>query len=76
MRIKICKLLLATIGRLFPLRRHWGGRVGNWFRCLMAKGIVRKIGKNCIVERGAEIIEQCVFGDGTGIGPKCVIGSA
>lgn len=32
------------------------------------------MGKNCIVEKGAEIMENCEFGDGTGIGPNCMIG--
>ena len=32
------------------------------------------MGVHCIVEKGAEIMEDCVFGDGTSIGPDCMIG--
>lgn len=51
-----------------------GGAIGNWFRCLVASGIVHQMGKNCIIERGAEIMEDCILGDNTGIGPSCMIG--
>lgn len=70
----ICKMLLGTIGRLFPLRRHPGGKIGNTLRCFFTKGIVHEMGKGCIVEKGAEIMEDCVFGDYTSIGPDCMIG--
>lgn len=32
------------------------------------------MGRNCIVEKGAEIMEDCILGDSTSIGPNCVIG--
>lgn len=32
------------------------------------------MGCSCIVEKGAEIMEDCVLGDATSIGPNCVIG--
>lgn len=32
------------------------------------------MGQGCIIERGAEIMEKCVFGDCTSIGPNCMIG--
>lgn len=73
-RQKICKFLLLTVGRILPLQRHPGGRISNKIRCLIAKGIVKEIGSNCIIERGAEIMEGCVMGDGTSIGPDCMIG--
>ena len=73
-RRNICKVLLATIGRTLPLRRHPGGRIGNALRCLFTKGIISTMGKNCIIEKGAEILEDCIFGDRTSIGPYCMIG--
>lgn len=33
------------------------------------------MGNNCIVESGAEILEDCIFGDGTAIGQNCMIGA-
>lgn len=32
------------------------------------------MGQNCIVERGAEIMEGCQLGERTGIGPDCMVG--
>ena len=74
LRIKFCKLLLATIGRILPLRSHIGGKISNRIRCLLVKGIIAQMGRNCIIEKGAEIMEGCVFGDCTGIGPNSMIG--
>ena len=74
MRLNLCKFLLGTIGKILPLRRHPGGRIANKMRCLFTKGIVKEIGSNCIIESGAEIMEGCVLGDFTSIGPNCMIG--
>lgn len=74
MKIQLCKFLLKTVGRILPLRRHAGGRASNKIRCTFVKGIIDKMGTGCIVETGAEILEGCVFGDNTSIGPFCMIG--
>lgn len=74
MKVKICKFLLATIGKILPLRRRPGGKLANAIRCLITKGIVKSFGEHCIVERGAEVLEECIFGDYTSIGPDCLIG--
>lgn len=72
--ISMNKALLGTIGKWLPLRRHPGGKLANKIRCHFAKKIIKSMGKNCIVEKGAEIMENCVFGDKTSIGPDCMIG--
>lgn len=74
LKIKVYKLLLATIGKILPLRSHFGGKISNRIRCFITKGIIQQMGENCIVEKGAEIMEGCVFGDCTGIGPNSMIG--
>ena len=68
------KAMLGTVGKMLPLRRHPGGRFGNAVRCFFTKRIIKSMGKHCIVEKGAEILENCVFGDYTSIGPNCMIG--
>ena len=70
----ICKFLLKHLGGMLPLQRHPGGKLGNRIRCRLAKGIVKQMGDNCIVEPRAEIMEGCVLGNRTGIGPDCLIG--
>ncbi len=74
MKNKICRFLLATIGKMLPLRYHPGGVIANRIRCLFVRGIVNKMGSDCIVEPGAEVHEGCVLGDQTSIGPNCMIG--
>lgn len=76
MGVRLCKFLLASVGRILPLRRHPGGGISNKIRCCITKGIVKSMGKDCIIERGAEIMEGCEFGDATSIGPNCLIGSS
>lgn len=73
-KIKICKLLLSTVGRMLPLNRHPGGRFANKARCFITKGIVKSMGKNCVVEKGAEIHEDCVLADGAAVGVNCMVG--
>lgn len=74
MGVNLNKALLGTIGKWLPLRRHPGGGIANSLRCWITRGIVKKMGKNCIVEKGAEILEDCILGDNTSIGPNCMIG--
>ena len=71
----IGKFFLSTFGKILPLKRHPGGHIANWLRCLFAKMIVDEMGKGCNVESGAEIMEHCKIGDHTGIGPRAVIGA-
>ena len=70
----LCKFLLGSVGKILPLRRHPGGKIGNIIRCSITKGIIKNMGKYCIIEKGAEVMEDCIFGDGTSIGPHCMIG--
>ncbi len=70
----VSKALLGTVGKALPLRRHPGGKIANRLRCSFAKGIVSQMGKHCIVEKGAEVLEDCVLGDYSSIGPYCMIG--
>lgn len=32
------------------------------------------MGSSCIIEKGAEVMEDCILGDATAIGPYCMIG--
>lgn len=73
-RVMIGKMGLATFGKIFPLRYHLGGSIGNKIRCFFAKRIVKEMGENCIIERGAKIMEDCIFGNAVGIGPNSMIG--
>lgn len=66
--------MLTTIGSLLPLKRHPGGEISNRLRCAFVKGIVAQMGENCVIEKGAEIMEDSILGDGTAIGPNCMIG--
>lgn len=74
MKVQISKFLLASVGKWLPLRRHPGGGLSNRLRCLFVKGIIDKMGNHCIIEKGAEVMEGCIFGDNTAIGPNCMIG--
>ena len=73
-RIVFSKLCLATIGKILPLKRHPGGNIANSIRCFFARNILEEMGKNCVIEAGAEIHEGCVLGNRVGIGPNCMIG--
>ena len=75
MNKSIYKLLIGTIGKILPLKRHPGGEIGNKIRCYLAKKIITSMGKDCVIEKGAEIQEGCILGDRVGIGPDCVIGA-
>ncbi len=74
MLAKFSKILLATIGKILPFRRHPGGGIANLIRCSLVKLIIEEMGKGCVVEPGAEIHNGCVFGNRVGIGPGCMIG--
>lgn len=51
----------------------WGG-IANKIRCYFTRKIIKEMGDNCIIEKGAEIMENCAFGDAVGIGPNSMIG--
>ena len=72
-KVNISKFMLATIGRMLPLRRHPGGSIANHIRVFFARGIVKSIGEGCHIECGAELQEDCVLGDHTGIGPDSLV---
>lgn len=75
MKVQLGKFLLATIGKILPLKRHPGGKIANYLRCHFAKMIVDEIGVGCNIESGAEIMEHCRLGDHVGIGQNAVIGA-
>lgn len=72
-KVNISKLMLSTIGKMLPLRRHPGGGIANRIRVFFAKGIVKSVGEGCNIESGAELQEDCVLGDHTGIGPNSLV---
>lgn len=73
LKINLCKFLLSSVGAHLPLKRHPGGKIANKIRCAFTKGIVQSMGKNCNIEKGAEIGEDCIFGDKTAVGPNCLV---
>lgn len=75
MSVSLNKALLGTIGKWLPLRRHPGGGFANMLRCTLTRGIVKSMGANCIIEKGAELMEDCTLGDETSIGPYSLVGA-
>ena len=75
-RVNINKLLLATIGTWLPNRRHPFGKIGNALRIHFARQICSKVGKNCLIERGASFNEGAVLEDYSSVGVNCFIDSA
>ena len=73
MKATICRLLLSSVGRMFPISGHPGGKLGNKIRCAFTRGIVASMGKDCVVEPGANIQEGCVLADRCAIGVNCLI---
>ena len=67
------RLLNATIGNLFPDIVFPLGKIGNVLRCSIAKIIVKRMGKHCIVARGSIIKEGVILEDYASIGVKNLI---
>ena len=49
------------------------GKVGNKIRCFFAKHIVKSMGENCIIDRGADVKEDVVLFDNAVVGSFCRI---
>lgn len=73
LKVNLCKFLLSGVGAHLPLRRHPGGKLANQIRCALTRGIVQSMGRDCNIEKGAEIGEGCIFGDKTAVGPDCLV---
>ena len=75
LRIKLNKILLRVLGTLFPSKRHPCGKLGNTLRCHFARIISPGVGRNCVIEKGAEIQEEVVLYDGSCVGENALISS-
>ena len=75
-RIFINKFFLATIGSILPCKRHPLGKIGNALRIHFARQICAKVGKNCIIEKGASFNEGAILEDNSAVGVNCFIDSA
>lgn len=75
-RVQINKFFLATIGSWLPCKRHPLGRIGNALRIHFARHICAKVGKNCIIEKGASFNEGAILEDNSAVGINCFIDSA
>ena len=75
-RVHINKFFMATIGNWLPCKRHPLGAIGNAIRIHFARQICAKVGKNCIIEKGASFNEGAVLEDYAAVGVNCFIDSA
>ena len=62
-----------TIGAFLPVSYHPLGRVSSKFRYFCAKRIVKEIGVNVLIEKGALLQESTIIGDCSGVGVNCLI---
>ena len=72
-RKKINLGLMATIGAMLPSRRHPFGKIGNLLRCRFARQIGARVGKDCIIEKGAQVQEGVHLADNSRVGEHCLI---
>lgn len=72
----VYKVLLLTFGKILPVSYYPLGRFANKFRYFCAKKIVKEMGSNVNIEKGAIFQESLVIGNNSGIGINCVIGEA
>lgn len=75
LRVDINKFFLATIGWIFPCKRHPLGKIGNALRVHFARQICSHVGKCCLIERGAAFNEGAVLEDYSAVGVNCFIDS-
>lgn len=75
-RVNLNKFLLATIGSWLPCRRHPFGKIGNALRIHFARQICAKVGKHCLIEKGASFNEGAVLEDHSAVGVNCFIDSS
>lgn len=74
-RVNLNKFLLATIGSWLPCRRHPFGKFANMLRVHFARQICAKVGKNCLIEKGASFNEGAILEDYSAVGVDCFIDS-
>lgn len=74
-RIYLNKFILATVGSFLPCKRHPLGKLGNAIRVHCARQICSKVGKNCLIEKGASFNEGAVLEDDSAVGVDCFIDS-
>lgn len=75
LRVNLNKFFLATIGSWLPCRRHLFGRIANALRVHFARQICAKVGKGCLIEKGACFNEGAVLDDFSAVGVNCFIDS-
>ena len=73
LKVYLGKLILWTVGSIFPSIIYPTGKIGNKIRCVSAKAIAKHVGKGVIIERGAHIKEDVVLNDYASVGEKCLI---
>ena len=61
------------MGGVFPNSVYPFGKIGNKIRCFCTKHIVKSMGKNCIIDRRADIKEDVVLHDYANVGSFCRI---
>ncbi|MCA1021069.1 acyltransferase [Halobacillus litoralis] len=74
MKEKLFKGLLIIIGGILPTSYYPGGKIAKKFRYYCTSKIIKSIGDNVNIERGAVIMKSLVIGDNSGVGVKSVIG--
>lgn len=72
-KVYLNKFLMKTVGKFFPNMRHPFGKIGNMLRCFFARGIASSVGKNCRVEKGAEIHEGVILHNNAFVGPNALV---
>lgn len=72
-KVRVYKFLLGFVGKKLPLRRHPFGKLSNSIRVHYARGISKTIAKDCIIESGAQIMENVTLGSKSSVGPNCLI---
>lgn len=72
-RANFNKFLLATLGSWLPCRRHPLGKLGNALRVHCARQICAKVGKGCLIEKGAYFNGGVVLEDYSAVGVNCSV---
>ncbi len=74
-RVNLNEFLLATIGAWMPCKRHPLGKISNALRCHFARQICAKVGKHCLIEKGASFNEGAILEDFSAVGVNCFVDS-
>ncbi len=71
----IGELLYYSIAKRLPRSRaHIGGKTGKLFRRFCTKLMLKRVGKNINVEKGASFSTKCTIGNNSGIGINSKLG--